>query len=81
MKKEQKPFVISNIDGLAEAAFPSDPNRIYKKINEDLVERAKKMNSLLVDAESYRRMGLDKIAEEIEEEIAILANPNGLSRT
>jgi len=77
--ENENQIVVSSIDELAERLYPSDPERIYQHLNSDLVERAKRMNSLVEKERDLRSLGLSWLAEEIEAQIKEFAETGIIS--
>lgn len=70
MKTENENQIVGSVDELEQRLFPSDLHRSY---NNDLMRRARRMNSLAKEAADLRRLGLNMEAEKKETQIAELA--------
>ena len=79
MRAENENQIVGSVDELAERLYPRDPNRIYRHLNQDLVERARRMNSLANEATDLRSLGLSLPAEKIEAQIKELAETGKIS--
>lgn len=74
MGAEQKTQHLRTVDDLAQRLYPSNPNGIYRSLNQDLIGRARQINVLTAQAIEFRRLGQSAKAEEKEAKIAKLAS-------